>query len=1177
MTTHEPRDLTKDLLADALELQGEERRELLDQRCADDPDLRARIEDLLGAHEGAPEFLAEKAGASREEPGTVVDRYKLLQLIGEGGFGTVWMAEQREPVQRKVALKVIKLGMDSRQIVARFEAERQALALMDHPNIAKVLDGGVTESGRPYFVMEFVRGVPITEYCDRARLATRERLELFIDVCHAVQHAHQKGIIHRDIKPSNVLVTQHEGRGMPVVIDFGIAKATSGSLTAKTLFTEFRQFLGTPEYMSPEQAEMSRLDVDTRADIYSLGVLLYELVTGTTPADPAVLRSAAYEELLRIIREDDPPRPSTRISGLGDQLDPVARARSTEPNLLQRLVRGDLDWIVMKALEKDRARRYGSATAFADDVRRYLDHEPIEARAPSRAYKLRKFVRRNRVSVAAGTAVVLALLVGAAAATAGFLGAEEGRKRAADEAVASASINAFYDEMLLAIDPMRLRERPGFALAGDAMPATAPGLQRDISVDEMLIGASATVEDRFAGKPELAARVRETLGVTLLGLSRVEEARGQFLLAKELLDRSASADQLRLDLLLATSDLRSGELVRAEALARSAMEGMRSEHGADSPAALHAASTLGQILSESRDFAAAQELLEQTLEAQRRVLGVDSRESIDTLNQLATLFFWQTQPLEAEPLAREAYELSLKTLDPDDVVRVEAERGLGIALAFAMDHERAEALLRSALAKERRLLGADHQGVAITAHHLSRCLQGEDQQVEREELLREALGIVKARGEAAANGDIIRRDLAMLLFERDRSEEALDLAREGLEVASARGQADAREVHDAVQFLRLALVRTGNADEARSLAVQHVAELREHGQDPSYGWTCAPLLDLCRFLRASGMMDEAREAWQGCLNIRRSIADRPGASGDDQVMYAQLLLQPEVPGMLDADLALVYLERGEERGYSDMFARFALGKFEQAYRALGRTEEADRILQRRYDLFAQSFDGGGTDVSDLFSYGHLLLYSHIPEQRDVQRAVEVLSRQVEVRETRKGRRDLALASLATGDHGSARESYGRLIEIRHESLERSGGNLSELNGYLWALVVHPFDDLRPEATLRSALERLRPHAETSPSLLNTLGIGLWRLGEYGQARDLLEEADRLNQGQGYQRSHDRIPLAACLVALGEPERARALLEEAEEALEDPEVPFDVRVECQSLLVEVRTALASAGD
>jgi serine/threonine protein kinase len=496
----------KSIFGQALEIESAaDRAAYLERACGSDAALRAEVDDLLAALDRAGEFMRRPAAAlpapaagatvsyepTAEGPGTVIGPYKLLQVIGEGGMGTVFMAEQAEPVQRRVALKLIKPGMDSKQVIARFEAERQALAMMEHQNIARVLDAGATASGRPYFVMELVHGVPITQFCDERKLTPRERLELFVPVCQAIQHAHQKGIIHRDVKPSNVLVTMYDEKPVPKVIDFGVAKAVEQRLTDKTVFTQFGAMVGTFEYMSPEQAEMNALGVDTRSDIYSLGVLLYELLTGTTPLERARLRRAALDETVRLIKEEEPPRPSLRLSSSKD-LAKVAAARNTDPGRLSAMIRGDIDWIAMKCLEKDRTRRYESANGLARDVQRHLADEPVEACPPSAGYRARKFIRRNKRGVLVTAALARSLLAGGTAVTtvearAARERAAEAADRAAREAGTTASVAAALREAReraaeaweLHDYPERMRQATDAAAAASAGPmASSPAGRR---------------------------------------------------------------------------------------------------------------------------------------------------------------------------------------------------------------------------------------------------------------------------------------------------------------------------------------------------------------------------------------------------------------------------------------------------------------------------------------------------------------------------------------------------------------------------------------------------------------------------------------------------------------------------------------------------------------------------
>jgi serine/threonine protein kinase len=525
----------------------------------------------------ANDHPTEQLGASASEFSISVRNYRIRQLVATGGMGEVYEAEQLEPIRRRVALKVVKLGMDTREVIARFESERQALALMSHPNIAKVFDGGATEQGRPFFAMEFVQGAPITDFCDRYRLTIRERLELFLEACQGVQHAHQKGIIHRDIKPSNVLVAFQNDRPEPKIIDFGVAKATSQRLTEKTMVTALGAVIGTPEYMSPEQAELTGLDIDTRSDIYSLGMLLYELMAGTLPFDSQMLRRASLSEIQRRILEEEPPRPSTRLTTLGDSAATVAKSRKADVPMLARELRGDLDWIILKALEKDRTRRYETVNALALDIRRHLDDEPVRASPPSTMYRVRKFVRRHRVVVAAAVLVVAALVAGIVGTTLGLLRATRAEQRAQAEALTARQVSDFLVDLFQVSDP-----------------ETAQG--ETITAREILDDGAARIENELADQPLTQAQLMTTIGTVYRQLGLYDQAAPLLERALELRRRHLGEEHLdTATSLLELSALmrRAGDYRRAAALAAQALEIRERRLGPEDPGVAETLASLG--------------------------------------------------------------------------------------------------------------------------------------------------------------------------------------------------------------------------------------------------------------------------------------------------------------------------------------------------------------------------------------------------------------------------------------------------------------------------------------------------------------------------------------------------------------------------------------------------------
>jgi serine/threonine protein kinase/tetratricopeptide (TPR) repeat protein len=758
---------------------GPEREAYLDHACAGNEALRNRLAALLQADESPDPFLEPQVSgllgqmttrpapdSKVEEAGARIGHYKLLEKIGEGGCGVVYMAEQEEPIRRRVAFKVIKLGMDTKQVIARFESERQALALMDHPNIAKVHDAGATDTGRPYFVMELVRGIKITEYCDQNNLSTEERLSLFVQVCHAIQHAHQKGIIHRDIKPSNILVTLHDGVPVPKVIDFGIAKATTGQrLTDKTLFTAFQQFIGTPAYMSPEQAEMSGLDIDTRSDIYALGVLLYELLTGQTPFEQKALVAAGLDEMRRIIREQEPVRPSTRLSTLADpERTTVAKRRGADPPQLIHLLRGDLDWIVMKAIEKDRTRRYETANGVADDILRHLSNEPVAARPPNRLYRLQKLVRRNKLVFVAAALIAAVLVAATGVSVWQAVRATRAETLAKQRLAESEAISKFLTEVFQSPDP----ERDG----------------RTITVAETLGAAAKKLETDLANQPARRASLQATLGETYWGLGLYGEA---IAMQEKVRDYYLATfgpehpDTLNAMEDLAGSYTHAGRHDEALKLREQVLPLSRKALGPEHTVTVRAMASLADSYRDAGRYEEALKLQEQVLALRRKVLGPEHHHTIFAMRDLSDFYYNAGRRDESLKLKEEEVALRRKVSGLENTYTLWDMGDLASLYDQAGRREEALKLREQVLALRRKVSGPEHPETLWAMFALANSY---DQAGRREEALklREDLLVLRRKVFGPEHPDTLwaMHHLAHSYDEAGRWDEARKLREEAL-------------------------------------------------------------------------------------------------------------------------------------------------------------------------------------------------------------------------------------------------------------------------------------------------------------------------------------------------------------------------------------------------------------
>jgi non-specific serine/threonine protein kinase/serine/threonine-protein kinase len=674
--------------------------------------------------EESPNLTLSSGGKGGATSG-LIGAYRLLQLLGEGGMGEVWLAEQKKPIHRTVALKVIKAGMDTKAVVARFESERQALALMDHPNIARVFEAGSTAEGRPYFVMEYVPGLPLTEYCDKRRMTLKERLELFVLVCDGVQHAHQKAIIHRDLKPSNVLVVEQDNKAVPKIIDFGLAKATGRRLTDNTMFTEIGVMLGTPEYMSPEQADQREQNIDTRTDVYSLGVILYQLLAGVLPFEVKELRAAGLEEILRVIREREPLKPSTRIRSLGQASAASAETRQEEPQSFIRHLQGELDWVTMKALEKDRTRRYGSPAELSADIGHYLRNEPVLAHPPSAAYHASKFVRRHGWAVAAAASAVVLLI--AFAATMAFqarrIAAE--RDRASRQAEAAQRIANFMKGMFIVSDPSQARGN-------------------SITARQLLDGASKEVDAGLAKDPETQAQLMDVMG-------EVYESLGLY--------------------------------PQAQPLFEHALDIQRRVHGPRNPETLKSMNDLGWLLNDEGQYAEAEKLEREALDIGRKVLGQEDRETLKSMRELGATLHREGRYAEAEKMEREELEIERRVLGPEHPDTLKTLNNLGGLLRDKGSYAEEEKIERDVLDIRRRVFGAEHPQTLMTLNNLASTLNHEKRHAEAESINRQVLDI-RRRVLGPEHPETLRTmsDLALTIQDQGRFPEAEKILREVLEI-----------------------------------------------------------------------------------------------------------------------------------------------------------------------------------------------------------------------------------------------------------------------------------------------------------------------------------------------------------------------------------------------------------
>ena len=812
-------------------------------------------ETLLTSGTASP---AASPDASSGSPKTI-GPYRLVRKLGEGGMGQVWLAEQTAPLQRLVAIKLIRAGVTDKVLLERFESERQALARMNHPAIAKVFDAGTTPDGTPYFVMEYVPGIPITVYCDQKRFSIPQRLGLFIKVCEGVQHAHQKAIIHRDLKPANILVTELDGKPNPHIIDFGIAKAIATRDPLATMFTRAGNFIGTPAYMSPEQADPEVRDVDTRSDVYSLAVILYELLTGTLPFDPTQWHSEVMQESLKRLREQDPPLPSIQYGKKNtterDTARQTARLRSTEPQDLVSLLRGDLDWITMKALEKDRSRRYGTPSEFAGDLQRFLSHEPVTARPASAAYRFRKYVRRHRLAVSAAAAGLVLLIAFAAMQAVQIRRVTAERDRTARERDRANRIADFMTKMFKVSDPSEAR--------GNSVTAR-----------EVLDAASKDIDTGLAQDPQLQAHMMDIMGTVYDNLGLYPRAEALTRRSLDILGKASGPEDtetLRLENNLGNILYDEGRYAESEKLYRHAYEAFRSKVGPENLKTLQTMDDLANAVYEQGRYAESEKLYRDALEISRRSLGLDHRQTIIQMGNLVNNLSAEGHYADAESLCHEVLEARRRTLGPDHPESLRSISDLAAILFQEGKYPEAEGLFRQTLALRQRILGPEHPETLLTIYNIGSTVQKQARLGEAEKLYREALaGQTKALG--PENPDAVRTmtDLANTLSDEGQFAPAIKLSREAIEIFRRTQGPENPLTLQAMTNLGWTLRQASQFPEAEKISHEALtAQRRVLG--PEHPLTLSTQDNLANILQAQHRYAEAEPLSQQAFEIRHRV------------------------------------------------------------------------------------------------------------------------------------------------------------------------------------------------------------------------------------------------------------------------------------------------------------------